>query len=53
MLGCSKQNVSYWELHAQSTQTKKSIIEVIHKASDFLGLTQDKQRLSQTARDYH
>lgn len=53
MLGCSKQNVSYWELHAQSTQAKKSIIEVIHKASDFLGLTQDKQRLSQTARDYH
>lgn len=38
MLGCSKQNVSYWELHTQSTQAKKSIIEVIHNASDFFGL---------------
>lgn len=38
MLGCSKQNISYWALHTHSSQAKRSIIEVIHKASDFFGL---------------
>lgn len=38
MLGCSKQNVSYWELHADSTQAKSSIVKVIHKAAELFGL---------------
>ena len=38
MLGCSKQNVSYWELHAESTQAKRSIVKVVHNAAELFGL---------------
>lgn len=39
MLGCSKQNVSYWESHSYSTQARRSILDVIHKAARLFGLS--------------
>ena len=38
VIGCSKQNVSYWALHAYSTQAKKSVYEVIRKSAEIFGL---------------
>ena len=37
-MGCSKQNVSYWALHSYSTQSKKSVYDVIHNASSLFEL---------------
>ena len=42
MIGCSKQNVSYWELHSNSTQAKRSILGVIHKAALLFGLSSEQ-----------
>lgn len=39
MLGCSKQNVSYWETHSYSTQSKKSIYKVIHNSIKLFNLS--------------
>lgn len=39
MLGCSKQNVSYWELHSDSTQSKSSIYKVIRSAAELFMLS--------------
>lgn len=41
MLGCSKQNVSYWEFHCDSTQSKKSILSVVHAAQKLFRLSDD------------
>lgn len=41
MLGCSKQNVSYWEIHCDSTQSKKSILSVVHAAQKLFKLSED------------
>lgn len=38
MLGCSKQNVSYWEFHSDSTQSRHSIFNVIQQAEKLFGL---------------
>lgn len=32
MLGCSKQNISYWGMHSYSTQSKKSIYRIINNS---------------------
>lgn len=38
-LGCSKQNISYWNANSYSTQFKKSILEVIENAAVLFGLS--------------
>ena len=49
-LGCSKQNISYWEIHCDSTQSGKSILRVIHSARELLGLTDDEaEKLANSA----
>lgn len=35
-LGCSKQNVSYWEIHCDSTQSGNSILRVVRSARELL-----------------
>lgn len=40
LLGCSKQNVSYWENHCGSTQSRSSIYETVRRAQALFGLTQ-------------
>lgn len=42
LLGCSKQNVSYWELHDDSTQSRHSIFNVIRKAEKLFNLDTDE-----------
>ncbi len=42
LLGCSKQNVSYWEFHSDSTQSKRSVFNVIHKAKKLFGLNKNQ-----------
>lgn len=42
MLSCSKQNVSYWEIHCDSTQSANSIRRVVHSAREFFGLNDDE-----------
>lgn len=37
-LGCSKQNLSYWENHSFSTQYRKSVYRVIHNAGSLFKL---------------
>lgn len=50
MLGCSKQNVSYWEIHCDSTQSGDSIRRVIHRARELFGLTDDEtEKLANSA----
>lgn len=50
MLGCSKQNVSYWEIHCDSTQSRDSIRRVIHGARELFGLTDDEtEKLANSA----
>lgn len=41
-LGCSKQNVSYWEIHCDSTQSGSSIRKVVRGAQELFGLTDDE-----------
>ena len=42
MLGCSKQNVSYWGSHSYSTQAKRSILDVVHNAARLFGLSSEQ-----------
>ncbi|MDE7293293.1 MAG: hypothetical protein K2N72_02590 [Oscillospiraceae bacterium] len=39
LLGCSKQNVSYWENHCDSAGSGQSILRVVRSARDLFGLT--------------
>ncbi len=38
LIGCTKQNVSYWSLHSYSTQARKSIFKVIENAKKLFAL---------------
>ena len=50
MLGCSKQNVSYWEIHCDSTQARGSIRRVVHGARELFGLADDEaEKLANSA----
>ncbi|MDE5577097.1 MAG: hypothetical protein K2J11_06895 [Oscillospiraceae bacterium] len=50
MLGCSKQNVSYWEIHCDSTQSGSSILRVVRGARELFGLTGDEaEKLANSA----
>lgn len=50
MLGCSKQNVSYWEIHCDSTQSGNSILRVVHNARGLFGLTDgEMEKLANSA----
>lgn len=42
LLGCSRQNVSYWELHSDSTQSRRSIRNVIERAERLFELNADE-----------
>lgn len=42
LLGCSRQNVSYWELHSDSTQSRHSIRNVIERAERLFELNADE-----------
>lgn len=42
MLGCSKQNVSYWEINCDSTQSGNSILRVVRSARELFELTDDE-----------
>lgn len=42
LLGCSRQNVSYWELHSDSTQSRRSIRNVIERAARLFELNADE-----------
>ncbi len=42
MLGCSKQNISYWRMHSYSTQSKKSIYRIINNSISVFGMS-DKE----------
>lgn len=49
-IGCSKQNISYWEMHSYSTQTRKSITKVVHNASKLFELSNAQtEQLANTA----
>lgn len=49
-LGCSKQNVSYWEIHCDSTQSGKSILRIANNAKELFGLTDDEtEKLANSA----
>lgn len=49
-LDCTKQNISYWEIHCDSTQSGKSILRVIHSARELFGLTDDEaEKLANSA----
>lgn len=41
LLGCSKQNVSYWDIHCDSTQSAKSVLRVVRAAKKLFGLTEE------------
>lgn len=50
MLGCSKQNVSYWENHCDSTQSGNSILRVVNNARNLFGLTDNEmEKLANSA----
>lgn len=50
MLGCSKQNISYWSAHSYSTQSQKSIRDVIENASVLFELSlEDSEMLANSA----
>lgn len=41
-LGCSKQNISYWEIHCDSTQAAGSIRRVVCSAAELFGLSESE-----------
>lgn len=43
LLGCSKQNVSYWDLHSDSTQSKRSVLNVIRQAARLFELSDEEE----------
>ncbi len=50
LLGCSKQNVSYWETHCDSTQSKSSIYSVIQNAAALFELNEaETEQLANSA----
>lgn len=50
LLGCSKQNISYWEQNCDSTQSKKSVYGVIYNAAELFKLTYgESERLANSA----
>lgn len=50
LLGCSKQNVSYWESHCDSTQSGNSILRVVRSARELFGLTDNEmEKLANSA----
>lgn len=50
ILGCSKQNISYWEQHCDSTQSGRSILRIVRSAKEIFGLTDtEAERLANTA----
>lgn len=50
IIGCSKQNVSYWEMHSYSTQVRKSITKVVCGASKLFELSDvQTEQLANTA----
>lgn len=50
MLGCSKQNISYWELHCDSTQAAGSIRRVVRSAEEMFELSEpEAEQLANTA----
>ncbi len=50
ILGCSKQSVSYWEIHCDSTQSGSSILRVVRRAGELFGLTDDEtEKLANSA----
>lgn len=49
-LGCSKQNISYWDIHCDSTQSGISILRVVRGARELFGLTEnDAEKLANCA----
>lgn len=49
-LGCSKQNLFYWNSHSYSTQSRKSILKVVENATDFFNLSeQESEKLTNSA----
>lgn len=42
LLGCSKQNVSYWEFHSDSTQSRRSVFNVIQRAEKLFELNKNQ-----------
>lgn len=49
-LGCSKQNVSYWETHCDSTQSGRTILRVVRVAKELFILTDDEaEKLANSA----
>ncbi|MBD5144312.1 MAG: hypothetical protein HDT21_00065 [Ruminococcus sp.] len=49
-LGCSKQNISYWNAHFYSTQSQRSIRSVIENAVVLFGLSpEDSEMLANSA----
>ena len=50
LLGCSKQNVSYWEAHCDSTQSKSSVYSVIRSAAVLFNLNEtEAEQLANSA----
>ena len=50
MLGCSKQNISYWELHCDSTQAAGSIRRVVRSAEEMFELSEpEAEQLANSA----
>lgn len=45
MLGCSKQNISYWGMHSYSTQSKKSIYRIINNSISLFELSDKEAEL--------
>jgi hypothetical protein len=45
MLGCSKQNISYWGMHSYSTQLKKSIYRIINNSVALFELSDEEAEL--------
>lgn len=42
LLGCTKQNVSYWSLHSDRVQARNSICQVIRNAESLFGLKESE-----------
>lgn len=50
LLGCSKQNISYWEAHCDSTQSRNSVYSVIRRAAELFKLNESEaEKLANSA----
>lgn len=45
LLGCSKQNISYWETYSFNSQFKNSILNVIFNAKKLFNLSEEEKEL--------